>query len=489
MTTSPLPADHDVGPAVLHVDGSLTLAGGPKLLNQSLVGHQFDGGQLDVLANAGTLCVTIRFAAGGERRFEYRGSCWYEIHKDVPISSTRAAPFTPRRWKHLVYWVVGGTMICVLAVSVCRPEADKQSSAEADKPSVTQPMITSEPKAMSAQPQVVAKPSAPPRELTPDEILASQELSFEQKRSQLYDLANVVEKMAKAARDETNYHRTLQRLGQYRVNFTPEAERGLLDLTKRVSGYMARLKQWEQDVEKSENLIRECEGQFHQMLQAGALDPKARTLFIRISGPHPIYLVGKRVPELLSGKILRLQVAAADLFGQLAAVRNYQHLMTYLSAREDEVRELSVWLFAPFEAAMAQMKPQDKHPLTAEEKASSSTELIQGQNTPSSRRGHRLGTAELFGEDDEYRAWIDRAKRRHEQEQQLQRENAEKRSRLKNGTMAKDERERLSAALSQDAGILENALGELLLDYPWPWPVPTTPSEKKMFTLTSRPAE
>ena len=101
MPRNPLGADHSIGFAVLHADGSLTLKSGQKKFNESFKGR-IGATRFEVVSDAGD--THIRLSDG--RHYAYLATCWYEVterrpespaaqHAQLPNPASESEPLPP----------------------------------------------------------------------------------------------------------------------------------------------------------------------------------------------------------------------------------------------------------------------------------------------------------------------------------------------------------------------------------------------------------
>lgn len=401
----------------------------------------------------------------------------------------RKAPWT-RRW--LIYSATSGAALCAMVVWVCvgagtpgdtvqTGQATAAGIADAQPESQAAPAASvnagdhhAAAPATHAAKQAVAK-------LTDEEILRSSDLTFEQKRSQIYDLAEAAGQTIANIRDGTNYFRTCNRLSRYMVNFSPEAERAFIALVERVSWYEARTADYCQILNARLDGIRLLEPTVYEGVRQGTIPGEIRQRYVELSSrgvTSGAWYGGSTDMRDLQSRIVRWSVSARDLFGQLVAIRCCQRSIRIAHAVDEETAAFLKLLSDDLLIASGFKRRQSMMDIEIE------NARLEAQAYQGLADAHPEGTRvakEKMG--------LDVRERVLEAQKKARTLDRQRGALLPMGVVVPQaELDVLLTQLAEDAGIIEEALAELLLDYPWPWKVDTIKPEGKVYELTSRPA-
>lgn len=530
MTGSPLPPDHSVGPVVLHADGSLTLTGGMTLRNQTLTNYRFADGLLEVTCKRGSTRVSIEFYGGRCQAFVFSRGAWRELSEEESagliwrgLLLLKRIRWTSRKVAICAFACVllAGLVVWLAANDEQRHEREgsvaasvRQSETPATPQAQSDPHATDNAnvKGKSVSPGVATKPK-----LSDEEIVRSQHLTYEQKRSQLYDLAEIARGTVDELRAGANYRRTSSRLSRYRVVFSDETERAFSELVDRVNKHSRATDMYCETMNKRLAAIRRMESQIYEGVKAGTIDPEVRRLYIVVTASHISRPSGFGTPDFdaVRSRVVRRAVSADDLFEELVIIRCCQRCIEVAAPVDKNIAKLLGLL----PDKLLALGTFSRKWTSLQQELRDATDRLLALNTASRNYPTKIQAAEQKVKTeqeafdripgDQYRpfqsgASLSEAKRKlkeiengqsqliatvAEAERDVRNVTKQLESLLPLGlTLEDEERQELLAQLAEEAGILEEALKEQLLEYPWPWKVSSVKPKQKLFELAPEPA-
>ena len=361
--------------------------------------------------------------------------------------------------------------------------------------------------------------------MTDDEILASDKLSFQEKRARLYLLgeaaSGLVQEAVKYGRDQANYQRTRQRLSGWGVKFTPEAEQEFIRLTDRVDKSLIVAAGYSQSIEAKLSAARKLEPALLNMIRSGSLNQSLRQQYLAL--PTSIETAALRlgsfqvsygdnrliVTAQAQSSLLRWQVDCGILFDELVAVRSSQELLRAAGEIDEPLSRLLSSLpadvtstagFSQVGAPPAGLKAVRDAYAEVDARYQKAKDRETELANERKRRRESITTTNYspFDHRDLDDIVADQEKTKQTiRDLEIERSSAQNKVNYAETQhwpkgmsvgleLTAAERQAFIRSWEKDASVLERALEGRLLDYPWPWAVQRVKVEHQPFIVTTK---